>query len=278
MDGGENLGNFLKNNNERDYWLDVCVRMAHHSTAIEGNTLSQDETASILLDGYIAKATSEREFYEVKNYRQILPKMFSSLQEKAKIDEKLIKDFHRLIMNNLIDNNGKFKTIENLVVGANFEPTKPYLVPVSIKDMCDNLYFRLDNAKNNDDKLKAILQSHIKFEKIHPFSDGNGRTGRIIMIYGCLENNLAPIIIPKEQKNRYIAILRNNDIDGFIAFAKEIEKDEISRRNKFLSQRPNEQDNSKSVLSRLSNAYAKKLESGAIKALNDTANSKEKER
>lgn len=278
MDGGENLGNFLKNNNERDYWLDVCVRMAHHSTAIEGNTLSQDETASILLDGYIAKATSEREFYEVKNYRQILPKMFSSLQEKAKIDEKLIKDFHRLIMNNLIDNNGKFKTIENLVVGANFEPTKPYLVPVAIKDMCDNLYFRLDNAKNNDDKLKAILQSHIKFEKIHPFSDGNGRTGRIIMIYGCLENNLAPIIIPKEQKNRYIAILRNNDIDGFMAFAKEIEKDEISRRNKFLSQRPNEQDNSKSVLSRLSNAYAKKLESGAIKALNDTANSKEKER
>ncbi|RAZ45741.1 Fic family protein [Campylobacter hyointestinalis] len=278
MDGGENLGNFLKNNNERDYWLDVCVRMAHHSTAIEGNTLSQDETASILLDGYIAKATSEREFYEVKNYRQILPKMFSFLQEKAKIDEKLIKDFHRLIMNNLIDNNGKFKTIENLVVGANFEPTKPYLVPVAIKDMCDNLYFRLDNAKNNDDKLKAILQSHIKFEKIHPFSDGNGRTGRIIMIYGCLENNLAPIIIPKEQKNRYIAILRNNDIDGFMAFAKEIEKDEISRRNKFLSQRPNEQDNSKSVLSRLSNAYAKKLESGAIKALNDTANSKEKER
>ncbi len=278
MDGGVNLGNFLKNNNERDYWLDVCVRMAHHSTAIEGNTLSQDETASILLDGYIAKATSECEFYEVKNYRQILPKMFSSLQEKAKIDEKLIKDFHRLIMNNLIDNNGKFKTIENLVVGANFEPTKPYLVPVAIKDMCDNLYFRLDNAKNDDDKLKAILQSHIKFEKIHPFSDGNGRTGRIIMIYGCLENNLAPIIIPKEQKNRYIAILRNNDIDGFMAFAKEIEKDEISRRNKFLSQRPNEQDNSKSVLSRLSNAYAKKLESGAIKALNDTANSKKKEK
>ena len=53
------------------------------------------------------------------------------------------------------------------------------------------------------------------------------------MIYGCLENNLAPIIIPKEQKNRYIAILRNNDIDGFMMFAKEIEKDEVSRRTIF---------------------------------------------
>ncbi len=272
------VSKFLKNSNEQDYWLDVCVRMAHHSTAIEGNTLSQDETASILLDGYISKATSEREFYEVKNYREILPKMFSSLQEKAKIDEKLIKDFHRLTMDNLIDNNGKFKTIENLVVGANFEPTKPYLVPVAIKDMCDNLYFRLDNAKNSDDKLKAILQSHIEFEKIHPFSDANGRTGRIIMIYGCLENNLAPIIIPKEQKNRYISILRNNDIDGFMMFAKEIEKDEVSRRTIFLSQRPNEQDNSKSVLSRLGDAYTKKVQSGAIKVPQDNEKSKEKER
>ena len=128
MYGSEILGNFLKNDNEQDYWLDVCVRMAHHSTAIEGNTLSQDETASILLDGYISKATSEREFYEVKNYREILPKMFSSLQEKAKIDERLIKDFHRLTMDNLIDNNSKFKTSENLVVGTNFEPTKPYRI------------------------------------------------------------------------------------------------------------------------------------------------------
>jgi fic protein len=181
-------------------------------------------------------------------------------------------------MDNLIDNNGKFKTIENLVVGANFEPTKPYLVPVAIKNMCDNLYFRLDNAKNSDDKLKAILQSHIKFEKIHPFSDANGRTDRIIMIYGCLENNLAPIIIPKEQKNRYIAILRNNDIDEFMMFAKEIEKDEVSRRTIFLSQRPNEQDNNESVLSRLGDAYTKKVQSKAIKVPQDNEKSKEKER
>lgn len=276
MDGGENLSNFFKNDNEQNYWLDVCVRMAHHSTAIEGNTLSQDETASILLDGYIAKATSEREFYEVRNYRQILPTIFSSLQEKAKIDDVLIKDFHKIIMNNLIDNNGKFKTTENIVVGATFEPTKPYLVPVAIKNMCDNLYFRLNNAKNSDERLKAILQSHIEFEKIHPFSDGNGRTGRLIIIYACLENNLAPIIIPKEQKNRYISILRTNDIGEFMRFAKEIEKDEITRRDKFLSQKQNEQDSSKSVLSRLGQACSKKIESEAIKTADK--NSKERER
>ncbi|HEC1573939.1 TPA: Fic family protein, partial [Campylobacter upsaliensis] len=53
--------------NNKSYMLDLCVRMAHHSTAIEGNTLSQDETASIILDGYISRPIKERELYEVRN-------------------------------------------------------------------------------------------------------------------------------------------------------------------------------------------------------------------
>lgn len=236
------LNQFFSNKNEIDYWQDLCVRMAHHSTAIEGNTLSQDETASILLDGIIAKATSEREFYEVKNYQKIMPKIFSSLKENKRLDDILIKDFHQLIMENLIDNNGKFKTVENLVVGATFEPTKPYLVPTAIKNMCDNLYFKIDNAKNSDDKLRAILESHIEFEKIHPFSDGNGRTGRVVMVYACLENDLAPFIIPKEQKQKYISILRNNNITEFVKFAKEVMEKESQRRNKFLAQPLNQRD------------------------------------
>ncbi|EEO7742408.1 Fic family protein, partial [Campylobacter upsaliensis] len=59
--------------NNKNYMLDLCVRMAHHSTAIEGNTLSQDETASIILDGYISRPIKERELYEVRNYKNILP-------------------------------------------------------------------------------------------------------------------------------------------------------------------------------------------------------------
>lgn len=64
------MSKFLKN---KDYMLDLCVRMAHHSTAIEGNTLSQDETASIILNGFISKGISEREMYEVRNYRNVYP-------------------------------------------------------------------------------------------------------------------------------------------------------------------------------------------------------------
>lgn len=219
--------------NNKNYMLDLCVRMAHHSTAIEGNTLSQDETASIILDGYISRPIKERELYEVRNYKNILPMLIEKLKSKIKIDNELIKEFHKIIMRDLIDNNGNFKKLENMIIGANFEPTKPYLVPTELKNTMENLYYRLDNAKNDDDKLSAIIESHIKFEKIHPFSDGNGRTGRLLMIYSCLEQSLIPIIIPKEQKERYIAYLRNNDIENFVKFAKEIQEQEYLRYLKF---------------------------------------------
>lgn len=227
----------------KNYMLDLCVRMAHHSTAIEGNTLTQDETASVILDGYIPRAIKEREFYEVRNYKNILPALIERLENKTKIDNELIKEFHKLIMQDLIYNNGSFKKIENMIVGANFEPTKPYLVPMELKNVMDNLYYGLDNAKNEEDKIYSIVKSHINFERIHPFSDGNGRTGRLLMVYSCLEQNLTPIVIPKEQKERYIACLRESNIDKFMNFAQEIQIKEKERFAKFSSEHSNESDN-----------------------------------
>ena len=220
--------------NDKDYMLDLCIRMAHHSTAIEGNTLSQDETALILLNGYISKQMNEREFYEVRNYKDLMPVFIDNLKESKRLDSALIKEFHSIIMKDLLYNKGEFKTIQNVIVGSTLETAKPYLVPTKIKDLSDNLYFKFDKAANDDDKLQAILEAHIEFEKIHPFSDGNGRTGRFLIIYSCLEQNLAPIIIPKEQKGRYINILRTNDIKDFLEFGKEIQSVENERCEKFI--------------------------------------------
>lgn len=215
--------------NNYEYMLDLCVRMAHHSTAIEGNTLTQSETASIILENYIPRAVKEREFYEVRNYKNVLPLFVAKLKNGAKIDNELIKDFHKIIMQDLIDNNGGFKKIENAIIGADFEPSKPYLVQMELKNLNENLCFRLKNAKNEAEKLEAILESHIIFERIHPFSDGNGRVGRLLMVYSCLEQNIAPIIIPKEQKDRYIACLRERNVARFADFAREIQGEEKAR-------------------------------------------------
>ena len=199
-----------------EYMEDMLVRMAHHSTAIEGNTLTQAETISILIHNFIPRDMSEREYYEVKNYR----KAFNTLLEAdRKITTELIKKYNKYIMENLHDLNGKFKTTQNLILGAEFEPTKPYLVPFEIEDWCNNLSYRLENAKTNEEKVEIIMDQHIKFEKIHPFNDGNGRTGRLLIIHSCLKEDLEPIIIPKEEKGKYINLLASENLKELTKWA-----------------------------------------------------------
>jgi len=213
-----------------EYMEDMLVRMAHHSTAIEGNTLTQAETISILIHNFIPRDMSEREYYEVKNYR----KAFNTLLEAdRKITTELIKKYNKYIMENLHDLNGKFKTTQNLILGAEFEPTKPYLVPFEIEDWCNNLSYRLENAKTNEEKVEIIMDQHIKFEKIHPFNDGNGRTGRLLIIHSCLKEDLEPIIIPKEEKGKYINLLASENLKELTKWALQLQEKERDRIEKF---------------------------------------------
>ncbi|MBR1375833.1 MAG: Fic family protein [Cardiobacteriaceae bacterium] len=217
-----------------DYVADLTVRMAHHSTAIEGNTLSQDETATIILNRIIPrKGLNEREFYEVVNYRRIIPFMLENLHNSRKIDNEFIKEIHAILLDKLIYNQGKFKTTQNMIVGANFDTTPPYQVPYVLKDSLDNLEYRLKQDCDDDEKLLAILEFHLRFEKIHPFSDGNGRVGRFIMFYQVLENNLMPFIITTELKDKYIFSLRENNVKELIKIVKELQFFEQERINKF---------------------------------------------
>ena len=213
-----------------EYMEDMLVRMAHHSTAIEGNTLTQAETISILIHNFIPRDMSEREYYEVKNYR----KAFNTLLEAdRKITTELIKKYNKYIMENLHDLNGKFKTTQNLILGVEFEPTKPYLVPFEIEDWCNNLSYRLENAKTNEEKVEIIMDQHIKFEKIHPFNDGNGRTGRLLIIHSCLKEGLEPIIIPKEEKGKYINLLACENLKELTKWALLLQEKERDRIEKF---------------------------------------------
>ena len=213
-----------------EYMEDMLVRMAHHSTAIEGNTLTQAETISILIHNFIPRDMSEREYYEVKNYRKAFNTLLNADKE---ITTDLIKKYNKYIMENLHDLNGKFKTTQNLILGAEFEPTKPYLVPFEIEDWCNNLSYRLENAKTNEEKVEIIMDQHIKFEKIHPFNDGNGRTGRLLIIHSCLKEDLEPIIIPKEEKGKYINLLASENLKELTKWALQLQEKERDRIEKF---------------------------------------------
>ena len=78
-------------------------------------------------------------------------------------------------------------------------------------------------------RATSVLTHLIKFEKIHPFGDGNGRTGRLLIIHSCLKENLAPILIPKEEKGKYINFLISENIKEFVKWGIELENKERER-------------------------------------------------
>lgn len=212
------------------YYDDLMVRMAHHSTAIEGNSLTQGETKSILIDRIVPRVVEMRELYEVENYADFMPQMLADVANKEPITLELIKKYHMLLCQKTIEHvPGKFKVVPNNVVGADFTPTPPYRVPTDLEEWRRNLEVQLEFAKDNDAIVEVICRQHLAFERIHPFPDGNGRVGRALMVYMCLVNNITPIVVTKELRKEYMLYLNTVNIDGMVAFCKRLQKVEEER-------------------------------------------------
>ena len=216
-----------------DYLDDLLVRMAHHSTAIEGNTLTQGETKSILIDGYVPRAMNLRELNEVINYKSFMQFIRDNLTDLPPLSLELIKKIHFLLCQNAIDGvAGTFKTIPNMIIGASFTPTQPYMVITELQEWILNLEAQLE-SQVKEGIIEAICRQHIAFERIHPFSDGNGRVGRALMVYICLQKGIAPIVVTKEDKAEYISYLNTEDVNGLTKFSLKLNADEEARINLF---------------------------------------------
>ena len=216
-----------------DYLDDLLVRMAHHSTAIEGNTLTQGETKSILIDGYVPRAMNLLELNEVINYKSFMQFICDNLEELPPLSLELIKKIHFLLCQNAIDGMaGAFKTIPNMIIGACFTPVPPYMVITELQEWIWNLEAQLENQEK-EGIIEAICRQHIAFERIHPFSDGNGRVGRALMVYTCLQKGIAPIVVTKEDKAEYISYLNTEDVIGFTKFSLKLNADEEMRMSLF---------------------------------------------
>ena len=219
-----------------EYLSDLMVRMAHHSTAIEGNTLTQGETKSVLVDGYVPRAMDMRELNEVLNYKVFMTFLIEQSTSSAPLSLSLIREVHTILCREAIESvPGQFKQRPNMIIGADFTPTPPYLVPSALIDWIDNLAAQMDAAASDSDKVLAICRQHIAFEHIHPFPDGNGRVGRALMVYSCFLEEITPIVIPVERRKEYINYLNTEDLHGFAAFSEQLQAEERKRIEIFSS-------------------------------------------
>lgn len=223
----------------KEYMDDLFVRMSHHSSAIENNTISLPETVSIILHHTVPNKVSLRELYEIDNHRYAMQYLFDPDTLEKEFTMDILLETHSLLMNRLHHERGKFKTEVNYVKGADFDTTKPSETPLVMKQWVDNISYRMGLTNKKEDIIQLVCESHIEFERIHPFADGNGRTGRLMMNYILLKNDIAPLIIEKEEKERYIFFLSTQDAEGFSALAEKKIEEERKRIHSF---RVNEQN------------------------------------
>jgi len=219
----------------QDYLDDMLVRLAHHSAGIEGNTISLPATVSIILNGTLSVSggVTVREFYEIENHKIAFSNLMDHLENNDKLSVSIIKEIHADLTDRLQYDKGQFKKNENMIIGAEFQTASPSETPFLAQQLVDNLEYRMENATTEEEKLEGILDTHIQFERIHPFSDGNGWTGRMLMNYSLLQEGFLPLIIEKETKATYIELLAKQDLNGFMSFAQEILEKEQKRTQAF---------------------------------------------
>lgn len=177
---------------------------------------------------------SKREFFEIENHRDAFNYVIERLQDKEPMNITLIKEIHAKLMDRLLIDRGQFKTVENIIQGADFLTAAPHETPMLMQQWVDNLNYQLEYAKSDKEIIRVVTDFHIQFERIHPFSDGNGRTGRMLMNYSLMQKDLPPLIIQSSDRAKYTNLLAKQDIDGFTEFAYGLIKEEAQRMQRFM--------------------------------------------
>lgn len=201
--------------NQYEYFVSLFT---YDSNAIEGNTLTLQETSLILFDKITPKGKSLREVNEAINHKNAFDYI---LKYKKGINKEFICEIQRLVvdktLNKELENQiGKYRTLFVRIRGSEFIPSKPKEVPNEMRKL-------LTWLKKNKKVHPIILVSyfHSAFESIHPFVDGNGRTGRLIINFMLHNFNYPMINIPNKEKLEYYNALeasRKGDLRKLVKF------------------------------------------------------------
>ena len=206
-----------KNSNFKgNIYYKTQVSFAYNSNKIEGSKLTEDQTEAIFDTHSFIPKTNDLikldDLLEVKNHFKLFDYMLENIDNK--LNKDMIIKMHSILKRGTSDednplyNVGGFKKVPNIIGITNvIETSKPESVEKDLEDLLKD-YLSLKEVN-----LKNIIDFHVRFERIHPLSDGNGRIGRIIMFKECLKNNIIPFIILDSEKAYYMRGLKEYNKD-----------------------------------------------------------------
>ena len=192
------------------------VNFCYNSNKIEGSKLTSDQTEAIFdTSSFIPKsddAIKLDDLIETKNHFKLFDYMLDNVD--VPLSKEMMIEMNKILKRSTSDeddsryNVGGFKIVPNIIGLVNvFKTSDPKDVENAIDDLLDK-YLKLDKIT-----LEDIIDFHVRFERIHPFGDGNGRVGRKIMFKECLKNNIIPFIVLDKDRSYYMRGLKEYDND-----------------------------------------------------------------
>lgn len=213
----------LSPENQYKLWQRIRLDWNYHSNSMEGNTLTMSETETLILHGIHAGNKFGRHYDEIKLHNNVLLGLQDIIRNETPITEHLIRGLHAEMMGNEYyvdaqDNfgnavkkagrSGEYKNSPNFVQRGG-EETYYYVavenVEPEMRDLID--WLREEEAKKEKHPIEIAMEFHLKFLTIHPFDDGNGRMGRILMNLILMKSGLAPAVIQRDEKPEYLNAL-----------------------------------------------------------------------
>lgn len=193
-------------NRHNDIRDSLVLALTYHTDKIEGSTLTMRETQAILFENQtVNKSLIEQ--LEAKNHQTAWNFLLKQMTEESfMIDEKFVLKLHSILMNGILEDAGAYRNHPVRIVGSRTVTANYIKVPLLIEELVLNI------NRETDDFLKHCAEVHSRFEQIHPFGDGNGRIGRLLLQSMLLKNNYPPAIIEQDKKIRYYEVLEKSQI------------------------------------------------------------------
>ena len=177
---------------------EFLVDFTYNSNAIEGNTLTLKETAMVL-EGVTIDQKPLKDHLEAVGHRDAFLYVQDIAEKKEPLTEAIIKNIHALVLMDRPEDKGVYRRIPVKIMGAAHEPPQPYLLEPQMNELMQIN----DKNKKSMNTVERIAKFHLDFESIHPFIDGNGRTGRLILNLDLIQNGYPPVNVKFTDRKKY---------------------------------------------------------------------------
>ena len=208
------------------------IEYTYNSNAIEGNTLTLQETA-LVLEGITIDRKPLKDHLEAVGHKDAFLYVQDLVKDKVPFSETIIKQIHTLVLMDRPEDRGIYRRIPVKIMGAYHTPPEPVVVPEQMEKLVKEF------SKKKLHPIESAALFHLKFEGIHPFVDGNGRTGRLILNLFLMQNGYPPINVKFTDRKRYYeafdSYYRDNDAGAMIQMVAEYVEERLDKYAELLS-------------------------------------------